>query len=337
MSKYVKNVTDTEIVVRGIPLPPNELVPIPVNVEKSWAMDENVAELIISGSIKIHTNNSTPISGYFNQISLLLDSVRTSLGHTKVSPYEPEGAGATIVTHNYSDKCSWFTGSVQILNETYSLNSESSIQLPHTHIIDLKHGRVYDEDNILIETSNKYSVVVSVDDVVKLEDSLYPTTQRFYSVNYETGLITFNAPVTGSVKVSYHYANKSYYSVRPRQGKILSIKVAEVQCSKTTTIPAPFVFEVWFNHPQYGMVPVPGTRLAYKNAKDFISACNEGQGLIPKWGELTQDVHVFPFNYARPKAIKYSDNAEIRVYCMNDIPTGGEYATATFYVTIEDE
>jgi len=81
---------------------------------------------------------------------------------------------------------------------------------------------------------------------------------------------------------------------------------------------------------------IPGQRTTYKNAKDFISACNEGQGLIPKWNELNYDIHVFPFNYARPKPVKFTDYIEIRVYCKNHEPVGGEYATATFYVTIED-
>jgi len=60
--------------------------------------------------------------------------------------------------------------------------------------------------------------------------------------------------------------------------------------------------------------------------------------MIPAFDNLTKDVHVFPFDYARPKPLKYSDNAEIRVYCKDHLPVSeSEFATATFYVAIDDE
>lgn len=267
-----------------------------------------------------------------------LDEVKTSSGIPKVSVYEPEGPSATICSHNFADKCSWYQGAVQVTGG--SLTSSDGFNflsaLNKTHWIDLEHGRVYDEDNIMAAAANTYKVKVYVDGVLKAE-----TTD--YTLDYVLGKVTFLTAQTGVVTANYWYADKSWYRIGPKSGKILSIKAAEVQFSKGTTLSSPFIFEPWFvDHPTYGTVAlsalgIPGQQIVYKNAKDFISACNEGQGLIPAWGELTLDVHVFPFNYARPKPLKFSDHVEIRVFCKNHEPCGGEYATATFYVTIDNE
>lgn len=266
-------------------------------------------------------------------------------GIPKTATYEPEGSSATVISHNYSDPCSWFTGSKQIVAETPSSSDGLVFPLSKNRIIDMTHGRCYDEDAHMTANANKWSVSVWVDGVLKIEDKWYKALEadpeasmlRDYSVNYESGTITFHSVISGAVTASYSYADKSYFSLRPGAGKVIAIKTAEVQFSRGTELQAPFVFEVFYNHPTYSWVPVPGTKISYKNAKDFISACNEGQGLIPAWAELTQDVHVFPFKYARPKPIKSSDNVEIRVYSVNNLRTLGEYATATFYITVENE
>jgi len=252
---------------------------------------------------------------------------KTSDSKTKVSVYEPEGESATIVSHDFTDKCSWYQGSLAITNETLESITTTNFKSSKPYWIDLQNGRVYDEDNIATITPS-YIPVVKIDDVVQTSG---------YTIDYVLGEINFNSPVSGVVKASYHYSDKSWFVIKPKIGKILSIKSAEVQFSSNVQLTSPFYFEAWVNHPTYGMIPVPGTRIVYKNAKDFISACNEGQGLIPKWGGLLHDVHVFPFHYARPKPLKYSQNVEIRVYCKTHEPILGEFATATFYVNVDIE
>lgn len=273
-----------------------------------------------------------------------LDVAKTSKGFQKVAMYEPEGQGATVVSHNFADKCSWYQHSSNATFVVMETSDNLTFTDPEerTHWIDLDHGRLYDENNIMRTCDYKYRPLVWVDDELKLEDIKYldgtVKTLRDYSIDYETGAITFHTEQTGEVKATFYYANKSYYSLRPKQNKTLSIRTTETQFSHTTAFKTAFVFEAWFvGHPIYGTMKVPSTAIYYKNAKDFISACNEGQGLIPKWGELTEDVHVFPFEYARPKPFKFSDFMELRIYTEEHLPVQGEYATATFYVTIDDE
>lgn len=264
---------------------------------------------------------------------------KTSDGIPKISVYEPEGSASTLVSINYADKCSWAFGAVQVTDEVMDNTVANKFVSTNGRInwIDLKHGRLYDEDTVLAANPT-WHPIVKVDGVVKTET--LGSVVGHYVINYQTGEITFAEAPNGVVTCSYRYADKSWFIVKPTAGKKLSINTAEVQFASDTTlhgIGGEFVFEAWVNHPTYGMIPVPNTAIKYKNAKDFISACNEGQGRIEPWGELTQPVFVFPFKYARPKPIKSSQGVEIRVYIKNHVPVGGQYATATFYVTSENE
>jgi hypothetical protein len=258
-----------------------------------------------------------------------LDVAKTTTGIQKVSIYEPEGESATIVSHNFSDPCSWYQGSVKVTEGTLTNVSGNIFSMASSLFwIDLQNGRLYDEDNIMSQTSNEYKPKVYIDNVLQ---------STGYSIDYPAGQVTFDGTVSGTVTATFYKADKSWFILKPKAGKILSIKAAEVQFCKDTTLNGPFMFEAWVNHPTYGLIPVPGSQIVYKNFKDFISACNQGQGLIPQIGDLIDDVHVFPFDYARPKPIKSSQGVEIRVYCKNHLPCGGSYATSTFYVAIDNE
>jgi len=264
------------------------------------------------------------------QQPLEINTKKTSDGIQKVSIYEPEGSSATIVTHNFADRCSWYSYSrphsevLQNIGEGESSNKVFKGQ--YKYWIDLEHGRLYDEDNVMLQTGKKYRPKIYVNNVLQTSG---------YTINYEDGTVTFEVAQVSTVKVDYYYSDKSYFALRPNPGKKLSIKATEVQFGVNTKLNTPFMFEVWTTGPV--PFPIPGTQIVYKNAMDFISACNEGQGFIPKWGEMVEDVIVFPFNYARPKPMKASQGVEIRVYCKEHKAVSGFFATSTFYVTIDDE
>lgn len=252
---------------------------------------------------------------------------KTSTSINKVSIYEAEGDASTAVSHNYADPSSWFTGSLPVVNEVLTLDTGTTFKSAHPYWIDLRNGRCYDEDNIMLANANKWEIKIYIDGILQTSG---------YTLDVKAGKVTFSSLPAGTVTASYYYADKSYFVVKPRPGKVLSIKAAEVQFTTDIQIKSPFIFEAWVNHPVYGYIPVPGSQIAYKNAKDFVSACNEGQGLIPAWDGLL-DVHVFPFNYARPKPIKSSQGVEIRVYIKDHKPVSGQFATATFYIISEPE
>jgi len=294
------------------------------------------AESVLDSVVSSHVYTPFPTEAI--QV-IYADEKKTTEGIPKFAVYEPEGDASTIVSHNFADKTSWAVGAVQVTNEILDNTIANKFVSPNArlHWIDLKHGRLYDEDNALIANPT-WHPVIKVDNVVKTES--LGVVVGDYTIDYVTGEVTFLSAPNGVVTATYRYADKSWFVVKPKVGKKLSINTAEVQFARDTVlggIGGEFVFEAWFNHPTYGMIPVPGTSIKYKNAKDFISACNKGTGQIEPWGEITQPVFVFPFDYARPKPIRHSQGVEIRVYIKNHQPVGGQYATATFYVTVENE
>lgn len=256
-----------------------------------------------------------------------LSVLKTSTLIPKVSIYDPEGDAATIGTHDFSKKQTWYQNSVLVSGEVLTTTDNLVFSSVHTFWIDLTHSLMYDED--VINSTGTYTPVIKIDDVVQTSG---------FTINYSTGGVTFSSSVSGVVTANYYYATTSYFAVKPKTGKVLAIKAAEVQFTTDVVINDSFVFEAWFkSHPTYGTMAIPGTRIAYKSPKDFMTACNEGQGLIPAWGGMVNDTHVFPFKYARPKPVKYSQYIEIRVYLLTHQPITGEYATGTFYVTIDIE
>lgn len=260
----------------------------------------------------------------------IANSKKDSKGITKVSIYEPEGFSATVSTHDFTDPCSWFGDSILVENEIATqLEDEKKFQLANINIIDMAHGRCYDEDVILLATPS-YKPVVKLDDVIKVEGV-------DFEIDYELGQIIFPEIVEGELKVSYHYATTSNFILKPRPAMVLQIKTAEIQFSKDVSITNPIIFEVYIEYSPGLFAPVPGTRIAYKNEKDFMNACNGGQGFIPQWGNIDWETIIFPFDYARPKALKSSLKVEIRVFLRDHTPLPGKYATGTFYITSEPE
>lgn len=85
MSKHVKNISNSQIILRGIPIEAGETFSVPANVQASWAMDEIVAKKIIDGEIQV-CSDSGPISGYYNQIAFLIGSLVDSDGASLVRP-----------------------------------------------------------------------------------------------------------------------------------------------------------------------------------------------------------------------------------------------------------
>ncbi len=340
MTKKIKNIDSIAHSYGGVYIEANSFYECQNQIEAELFSKDNIFLNDLNSNLAEVYNDAIKIIGLSESILFLndnaqtvkLDVEKTSTGLQKIAVYEPEGDSATIVTFDLTDKCSWYPSSIQIVQETLTTSDNLIYSSVNPFWIDLTHGRCYDEDNIMEGNAFKWAVKLYIDDV------LQAVNEALWTVDYITGKVIFSNAQTGIIKVSYSYATNSYYSVRPKIGKKLSVKAAEVQFSTNISLPSPIIFEPWFiNHPYYGTMAIPGKKIVYKNMKDFVSACNEGQGLIPKLGELNYDVHVFPFDYARPKPIKYSDYVEIRVYIKNHEPLTGEYATGTFYVAIDSE
>lgn len=297
-------------------------------------------EAILNVIINKHIATPLPLAEYQNVA--IVNSKKTSRGILEVAVGESEGSSATIVSHNWCDKTSWASGSIEVVTQVLTLVSVNSYKYQtKTHWIDLEHGKLYDEEAIMAKAPiNKYRPKIYIDGVLKVENfkNLMGEVQvRDYSINYAAGVVNFTNVTSGVVTASFYYADKSYFIVKPTTGNILTIKTAEIQFAKNIVIDSPFVFEVWVFHTGLQqMVPYPNSAIVYKNVSDFMSASNEGS-VIPAWGGMANDLIVLPFKYVRPKPVIYSSTAEIRVYVRNHQQVVGEMATATFYVVIDPE
>lgn len=282
-----------------------------------------------SATLTMIVNNHVPVPlpNTSIQTVALANEKLTPSGRPQVAMYEPEGSAATIVSYNFCDKTTWWQTAVPVVMETLTETTLTTFKTAHPYIINMTHGLCYDED---MATTNDPSLIPKI----YVDNVLYTTG---YTIDYKAGIITFSTPVTGIVTASYKYAVNSYFILKPRDGQILSIKSAQAQFSLDNVVNSPIVFEAWVDHPQYGKIAIPSTRIKYKNEKDLIAACNGGQETIKGWGNYPADTTVLCFNYARPKPLKSSSKVEIRIYIQGHIELTGTMANATFYVTSENE
>lgn len=261
----------------------------------------------------------------------------------RVATYRPEGSSATKVSHDWTNPTTWYGDSVEKTGETLTTSDDLTFSAIENNWIDLTHGKVYDEYNF----SNKREPVIYVDDV---------ETTTGFSIDYAAGEVTFDSSQAGkTIKADYWYANGSTYLLEPDAGKVLIIEHAELQFTEDIGVTSPINFTIWVYNPYFNPAAAivdfnpalsiaahnclrfPYQVIKYKNMKDMINAANLGQGYIPAVGDITENVVVFPFNYATVKPFKSSLGAQLRISLDNDEPLTGQWGTATFYILSEAE
>lgn len=242
----------------------------------------------------------------------------------EVAVYEPEGDFETLVTHDFTDATTWYQGSTEVTGETLSTIAGLVYGSAHTNWIDVTHGKLTQEGTLSSYAPKVY------------DNGVLLTEGDDYTIDYALGRVTLLASPTSPITADYFYAGNSTYSVIPASGKISTLKHAELQFTKDVVM-NPMSFEVWAYNPNDLPNKMMVDQKVYKNEKDVINIANLGQGYIPKFGSIQNDVLVFPFKYARSIDLKYSLGMEIRVRSLSDTEFTGEFATITFYTIPEDE
>jgi len=260
----------------------------------------------------------------------------------KVSIYKAEGSSATKVTHDFTNKTTWFTNSILVENETLVLESGKIYTATNDHWIDLNHGNYYAEDNLTVNDIPLFYGGVRIYQNYVYDNGTELVEDTDYIIDHHTGKVTFDADYTivGTITATYHYATDATWVIKPDAGKILHIEHSELQFSKDFVMSTPMKFEIWVYHPDqvsYPSMKIKYKETIYKNIKDIINAANLGQGFIPACSGLTNDVLVFPFSYATLISFQSSVGAELRVTMDIEDELAGEWATATFYSLSEDE
>ena len=274
-------------------------------------------------------------------------------GNIKIAPEPLSGSKFNLMSVNWCDMCSWYEGSTKVTDETLSDSGNGlTFNSAHSFWIDMKHGRITGEDNI-VSSNNKWTVSVTSDEVAKTE-STAGTTNGDYQVNYEDGKIVFNSSQSGkAIKATYWYAVSGSFTIKPMTGKKIKILYVEVQFSadiilNDTMIFTPYGYAGVFA-PQYVPTPYAASDLIplqapakYKTRDDYV---NESNGTYPLilafggsgWRGSTQDVITLPWKYLTKTELYSSAGMEIRISMESNAVQGGELATATFYCISESE
>lgn len=316
------------------------------------------------GSI-LATHDGTPLEETETvEISnaIALSHKLTTDGRIRVASEKSDAESADLYSHNWADKTTWCSNSVRVVDEVATNDGDNkTYSVANEYIIDNYHGKMTGEDNLLDSSGNSYRVTVKVDDVVKTEvdphTEQHPPEVGDFKVDYAAGKIIFQSALTGSevIKVTYHYATNSHWTVGPDPGKKLIIEVAEVQFTDDIDLSDSTFFQTWgfvdVFAPQLlttngGPYP-PGTQIPistfkYKTMKDFQNAAFKSYPTVPAigglhWRGLTRPVLVFDWDYQRGLVLYSSYGMKTTVLLEHDIPYGGSWATATFYCGIDSE
>ena len=336
MSVYIKNISGSSKTVRGNVMDNNSYILINESERIDWGLDDSVFSDISSDDLIIAKSDDglNDISNYSEQWDYLKNNLPKIITFSEedktpaqkvisVAVKRPEGSSTTLCTHDFTNKSTWYQGSIEVTGETLSANG-LTYSAVNDGWIDLEHGKVYNEYAI----ENKRAP--------KIYDNAVLITTGF-TINYEDGEIVFDNTPTGPITADYWHGSDSTFTVSPLSGKYLIIEHAELNFTKDIEMTTPLNFEIWVYNPADLPNKVKYQNIKYKNMKDIISAANLGQGFIQACGEITKDILIFPFNYATVKPLSSSLGAELRITADDNIELNGEWANAAFYILSEDE
>ena len=265
-----------------------------------------------------------------------------------------EGTAADFITHNLCDKTTWYTDSVQVVDEALTDSGDGlTWNSANTYWICVTCGKVPQEHRL----QPTYAATIKVDSVVMTE-SPPTTTTGDYQINYATGDVTFNSTQVGNtVEATYSYAQTSVFYVTPTADHTLRLTAVEVQFTDDTDLTDSVRFDIeGFVHsfvpsatvddvsPNYTTSFPTGFRIAlgsptiYKTMLDFIAEAQRAYPAIPALGGTSWrgcQVPIFvmrwPYQEDATRDLVASKGMRVKISLETDTPFGGTAAVATLY------
>lgn len=230
------------------------------------------------------------------------------------------------VTHDYSDKRTWYYSSIAMTDETCTDTGDHiTYDLPEDII--MPH-LISDRD--LLGTAYNWTVKKN------------GSTVTNYTVNYANNQISFDSANDGgdAITVTGKKQNGSLYDLTPSPTKYWLVDYIEIQVSVDCTFNDTLSFELILNNASTGNADYPVGKTTFNGAKDFLNKSNYGNS-FPKFGELTKNVVILPWNFVTGYKIypvgmivdpyKNEFNKLRAKLANNSKMTDCEIATATFY------
>ena len=287
---------------------------------------------------------ANPISGRFDSEGRQIVNPSLRL------PPDPTVSGATIVSHDFGDRTTWYQRAVQVGGEVLSPDvSETVFSAANDWWVDIRSPRLtYDTDRVYEKDGStsdhsKWDVDIRVDGVA---------VATGFTINYQTGVLTFDSPQTGkTVTATYWHTSgvvkPSLWVLNPGPGKKFTIEHIEVQMSKNTVY-TPYRVEAWagdlsglgaayepFSQAMYD-AGYGVDQSKYRGIRDMLNVCNRGYTLPPT-NELSDDTLVYPFYYTRAKELRGDWGVLLAISIDNDTEFANcELGTITFYIEKSD-
>lgn len=252
-------------------------------------------------------------------------------------------------SHNFCDKTSWFGDGIRVVDEAVGTGdgSTATFGLDHGYVIDLSHGKVNDEDNLVPTASQggaTYIPEVKVDGVTKTERRYDVASGGDYTIDYVTGDITFFTPPANGLAITATYfyspadAGSTVY-VRPPSGGRTIITAAECMFSADLDLTNSLISAAFTYNPGLGAPPAkfiyPPSKAVFKKFQDFISYTNGAYPGLPAIGGTprgnAQTIYQLRFEYVSTIDLDDAYGSEMRVWLEDHIPFGGEIGQLTFY------
>lgn len=283
---------------------------------------------------------------------------QTTDGRNRIALEKTTLPKKNFFTHDWTDPTTWYQKSIYVVDEVAADSGDhTTYTLANSNVIDLYHSKVYQEDSLLDSDGNSYIVIVKVDDVAKTEQDPHYGSGGDYTINYEDGAITFLSAQSSDavVKVTYHYATTSEFTIAPDEGTAIVLDLVECQFAEDVVFNDSVEFQpygfVEVFAPQYcttngGPYP-PGTKiplghpLVYKSITDFQAEATRAYPMYPalggsNWRGAPVGITVFDWDYLSSTRLRSDYGMEVRLKLQHDTAFGGWYATATFYCLSED-
>lgn len=296
----------------------------------------------------IAAHDSTPIDPQPEPVSIQ-NLFTDGDNRLEVAPVPPVGlTERTLVSHNFCDPCTWYTESARTIETAVDSGDGFTFNLTNPNVIDMYHGRTYDEYHVRRAEPHEYAVVVRVNGVEQTMREAFTSSGGDYEVNYESGRIIFFQNQSGNtVEVEYSYAQGSSWWLIPSPGHRCDIQYSEAQFSSDLEMESSiavvlegFVEAFAPSQAVSNGGPVPnGTQIEldrwpYQTIDNIIEEAVTAQPRIASIGtnaRASTERQVFPFQYSASQAIRASLGMRIGTQLGSDTPWSGTRASITFY------
>lgn len=267
-----------------------------------------------------------------------------SEGRDITVPFPRVGTDIILVSHNFSDPCSWYQRSQRITEETLTSSDGFQWSSDNVNWIDMLSGRMYHDYIYRLEVGHNYDVVVTVDGYAKSYRQPFADSGGDYEIFYEDGYINSFDDWSGKeVLCSYSHATTSEWTLTPPPNKKIDIEVADVQYTSDIVLNDTIVFDTYVYNPYDYPNKFLYETAYFKNMKNLIEEALGQYPLIPKAngprGTAGETVEL-PFRYGSVKTLSYSTGVEFTIRLADNRPfigSKGSFATVSFYGAIGDE